>query len=226
MSLAVPLRGLDHPGPPRLCGAAVGEHRLTAAAHLQHHAARASAALLKHTYIDTKCICFVKHDLAGYAVPVHADLPHREVIFQVMERDLFGDQGANGLDPRLCSRIRPSRLDRRRLGMRRIGVATGSWQAIVKPALIVIHVIHRLDCRTRKTSLVLALLESRGPKPRAMRSAGERCLASPRHAGERVRFARPLECRQKLGTERGGSLLSTRMRARCLLSCMRTCHGL
>jgi hypothetical protein len=88
----VPLRGLDHPGPPRLCGAAVGEHRLALAPHLQHHAARASAALLKYTYIDTKCICFVNHARAGYAVPVHGDLPHWKVIFQVIERDLFGDQ--------------------------------------------------------------------------------------------------------------------------------------
>jgi xanthine dehydrogenase YagR molybdenum-binding subunit len=31
--------------------------------------------------VDTKRGFFVNHDLAGYEVPVHADIPHQEVIF-------------------------------------------------------------------------------------------------------------------------------------------------
>jgi xanthine dehydrogenase YagR molybdenum-binding subunit len=31
--------------------------------------------------VDTRLGLFVNHDLAGYEVPVHADIPHQEVIF-------------------------------------------------------------------------------------------------------------------------------------------------
>ena len=31
--------------------------------------------------VDTRYGFFVNHDLAGYEVPVHADIPHQEVIF-------------------------------------------------------------------------------------------------------------------------------------------------
>jgi xanthine dehydrogenase YagR molybdenum-binding subunit len=39
------------------------------------------AALMEHLAVDTRLGLFVNHDLAGYEVPVHADIPHQEVIF-------------------------------------------------------------------------------------------------------------------------------------------------
>jgi xanthine dehydrogenase YagR molybdenum-binding subunit len=39
------------------------------------------AALMEHLAVDTRVGFFVNHDLAGYEVPVHADIPHQEVIF-------------------------------------------------------------------------------------------------------------------------------------------------
>jgi xanthine dehydrogenase YagR molybdenum-binding subunit len=39
------------------------------------------AALMEHLVVDKRAGFFVNHDLAGYEVPVHADIPHQEVIF-------------------------------------------------------------------------------------------------------------------------------------------------
>jgi xanthine dehydrogenase YagR molybdenum-binding subunit len=39
------------------------------------------AALMEELAVDKKRGFFVNHDLAGYEVPVHADIPHQEVIF-------------------------------------------------------------------------------------------------------------------------------------------------
>jgi xanthine dehydrogenase YagR molybdenum-binding subunit len=39
------------------------------------------AALMEHLAVDKKRGFFVNHDLAGYEVPVHADVPHQDVIF-------------------------------------------------------------------------------------------------------------------------------------------------
>ncbi|EJW10886.1 Periplasmic aromatic aldehyde oxidoreductase, molybdenum binding subunit YagR [Rhodovulum sp. PH10] len=41
----------------------------------------AGAALMEKLSVDTRRGFFVNHDLAGYEVPVHADIPHQEVIF-------------------------------------------------------------------------------------------------------------------------------------------------
>jgi xanthine dehydrogenase YagR molybdenum-binding subunit len=41
----------------------------------------AGAALMEEMVVDTRLGFFVNHDLAGYEVPVHADIPHQEVIF-------------------------------------------------------------------------------------------------------------------------------------------------
>ncbi|OYX31495.1 MAG: xanthine dehydrogenase [Caulobacterales bacterium 32-69-10] len=41
----------------------------------------AGAALMEELAIDHRRGFFVNHDLAGYEVPVHADIPHQEVIF-------------------------------------------------------------------------------------------------------------------------------------------------
>lgn len=38
-------------------------------------------ALMEELAVDTRQGLFVNHDLAGYEIPVHADIPHQEVIF-------------------------------------------------------------------------------------------------------------------------------------------------
>jgi xanthine dehydrogenase YagR molybdenum-binding subunit len=39
------------------------------------------AALMEELVVDKRFGFFVNHDLAGYEVPVHADIPHQDVIF-------------------------------------------------------------------------------------------------------------------------------------------------
>lgn len=39
------------------------------------------SALMEELAVDTRLGLFVNHDLAGYEVPVHADIPHQEVVF-------------------------------------------------------------------------------------------------------------------------------------------------
>ena len=41
----------------------------------------AGAALMEELVVDKRHGFFVNHDLAAYEVPVHADIPHQEVIF-------------------------------------------------------------------------------------------------------------------------------------------------
>ena len=41
----------------------------------------AGAALMEELVVDKRFGFFVNHDLAGYEVPVHADIPHQDVIF-------------------------------------------------------------------------------------------------------------------------------------------------
>ena len=41
----------------------------------------AGAALMEHLVVDKRAGFFVNHDLASYEVPVHADIPHQEVVF-------------------------------------------------------------------------------------------------------------------------------------------------
>jgi xanthine dehydrogenase YagR molybdenum-binding subunit len=41
----------------------------------------AGAALMEDLVVDKRIGCFINHDLAMYEVPVHADIPHQEVIF-------------------------------------------------------------------------------------------------------------------------------------------------
>ena len=41
----------------------------------------AGAAMMEELVVDTRFGFFVNHDLAGYEVPVHADIPHQEVVF-------------------------------------------------------------------------------------------------------------------------------------------------
>jgi len=39
------------------------------------------AALMEEAVVDARHGCFINHDLAEYAVPVHADIPHQDVLF-------------------------------------------------------------------------------------------------------------------------------------------------
>jgi len=39
------------------------------------------AALMEHLVVDKRIGFFVNHDLAGYEVPVHGDIPHQDVVF-------------------------------------------------------------------------------------------------------------------------------------------------
>src|SRR5882757_10030204 len=39
------------------------------------------AALMEDLVVDKRTGFFVNHDLAGYEVPVHADIPHQDMIF-------------------------------------------------------------------------------------------------------------------------------------------------
>jgi xanthine dehydrogenase YagR molybdenum-binding subunit len=39
------------------------------------------AALMESLHVDTGVGFFVNHDLAGYEIPVHADIPHQDAIF-------------------------------------------------------------------------------------------------------------------------------------------------
>ena len=39
------------------------------------------AALMEELAVDARLGLFLNHDLAGYEVPVHADIPHQDVIF-------------------------------------------------------------------------------------------------------------------------------------------------
>ncbi|RYE42473.1 MAG: xanthine dehydrogenase family protein molybdopterin-binding subunit, partial [Hyphomicrobiales bacterium] len=39
------------------------------------------AALMEELAVDTRFGFFVNHDLASYEVPVHADIPHQDVVF-------------------------------------------------------------------------------------------------------------------------------------------------
>jgi xanthine dehydrogenase YagR molybdenum-binding subunit len=41
----------------------------------------AGAALMEELAVDKRFGFFVNHDLAGYEVPVHADIPHQECVF-------------------------------------------------------------------------------------------------------------------------------------------------
>jgi len=39
------------------------------------------AALMEELVVDKRSGFFVNHDLAGYEVPVHADIPHLDMVF-------------------------------------------------------------------------------------------------------------------------------------------------
>ncbi|WP_448662048.1 aldehyde oxidoreductase molybdenum-binding subunit PaoC [Sphingomonas sp. CJ20] len=54
-------------------------------------------ALMEELAVDTRFGFFVNHDLAGYEVPVHADIPHQEVIFLEGADDKTSPMKAKGV---------------------------------------------------------------------------------------------------------------------------------
>jgi CO/xanthine dehydrogenase Mo-binding subunit len=57
----------------------------------------AGAALMEELAVDTRTGFFVNHDLAGYEVPVHADIPHQEVIFLDETESMSSPMKAKGV---------------------------------------------------------------------------------------------------------------------------------
>jgi xanthine dehydrogenase YagR molybdenum-binding subunit len=55
------------------------------------------AALMEKQEVDAKRGFFVNHDLAGYEVPVHADIPHQDVIFLDGDDPLSSPMKAKGV---------------------------------------------------------------------------------------------------------------------------------
>jgi xanthine dehydrogenase YagR molybdenum-binding subunit len=71
------------------------------------------AALMEEMAIDTRFGFFVNHDLAGYEVPVHADIPHLEAVF-IDELDStispvkakgVGELGLTGVAPAIANAV-------------------------------------------------------------------------------------------------------------------------
>jgi xanthine dehydrogenase YagR molybdenum-binding subunit len=55
------------------------------------------AALMEELAVDQRYGFFVNHDLAGYEVPVHADIPRQEVIFLDEADDKVSPMKAKGV---------------------------------------------------------------------------------------------------------------------------------
>ncbi|MGH8812938.1 MAG: molybdopterin cofactor-binding domain-containing protein, partial [Advenella sp.] len=55
------------------------------------------AALMEEMAVDKRVGFFVNHDLAGYEVPVHADIPHQEVIFLEEDDPVSSPMKAKGV---------------------------------------------------------------------------------------------------------------------------------
>jgi xanthine dehydrogenase YagR molybdenum-binding subunit len=73
----------------------------------------AGAALMEELAVDKRFGFFVNHDLAGYEVPVHADIPHQEVIFieevdptiSPVKAKGVGELGISGVAPAIANAI-------------------------------------------------------------------------------------------------------------------------
>ncbi|MCT2557489.1 xanthine dehydrogenase family protein molybdopterin-binding subunit [Tsuneonella sp. YG55] len=57
----------------------------------------AGSALMEDLVVDKRFGFFVNHDLAGYEVPVHADIPHQEVVFLDTLDDVISPLKAKGV---------------------------------------------------------------------------------------------------------------------------------
>ncbi|WP_341210907.1 aldehyde oxidoreductase molybdenum-binding subunit PaoC [Sphingomonas paucimobilis] len=73
----------------------------------------AGAALTEELAVDKRFGFFVNHDLAGYEVPVHADIPHQEVIFleetdptmSPVKAKGVGELGISGVAPAIANAV-------------------------------------------------------------------------------------------------------------------------
>ena len=73
----------------------------------------AGAALMEELAVDKRFGFFVNHDLAGYEVPVHADIPHQEVFFvdevdptmSPVKAKGVGELGISGVAPAVANAI-------------------------------------------------------------------------------------------------------------------------
>jgi xanthine dehydrogenase YagR molybdenum-binding subunit len=54
-------------------------------------------ALMEHLVVDKRLGFFANHDMATYEVPVHADVPHQEVIFLKEEDEISSPMKAKGI---------------------------------------------------------------------------------------------------------------------------------
>jgi xanthine dehydrogenase YagR molybdenum-binding subunit len=74
----------------------------------------AGAALMEELAVDKALGFFVNHDLAGYEVPVHADIPHQEVIFLDETDPMSSPMKAKGIgELGICGVGRPGDRQRR-----------------------------------------------------------------------------------------------------------------
>jgi xanthine dehydrogenase YagR molybdenum-binding subunit len=55
------------------------------------------SALMEDLAVDKRFGFFVNHDLAGYEVPVHADIPHQDVVFLDEADDKANPMKAKGV---------------------------------------------------------------------------------------------------------------------------------
>lgn len=71
------------------------------------------AALMEELVVDKRKGFFVNHDLAGYEVPVHADIPHLDVIFldevdatiAPLKAKGVGELGISGVAPAIANAV-------------------------------------------------------------------------------------------------------------------------
>jgi xanthine dehydrogenase YagR molybdenum-binding subunit len=71
------------------------------------------AALMEEMAVDTRFGFFVNHDLAGYEVPVHADVPHLEASFldeldptiSPLKAKGVGELGLTGVAPAIANAV-------------------------------------------------------------------------------------------------------------------------
>ncbi len=73
----------------------------------------AGAALMEELAVDKRFGFFVNHDLAGYEVPVHADIPHQDVVFideldptmSPLKAKGVGELGISGVAPAIANAV-------------------------------------------------------------------------------------------------------------------------
>ena len=71
------------------------------------------AALMEEMTVDTRLGLFVNHDLAGYEVPVHSDVPHLDVVFidevdptmSPLKAEGVGELGLSGVAPAIANAV-------------------------------------------------------------------------------------------------------------------------